>query len=179
MVPKNTGGQLDGCHVRSRLTESLKLHDICLSSDLLNKRPLGLWSTYGRFRSRTIKHSPDSLSSTTLHDKEDTGENDPKQQTNNKVPYGHANGNGTNGDVFRSIYSVTGIPYRLHCQVESEYKDQSADDHDRWDISLVMTQKGEVCNSRRKLMTFGPTIKTAVVAAASMSPESREPPPTL
>jgi hypothetical protein len=66
-----------------------------------------------------------------LNDKENAGEYNTKQESNDEIPYSHTDSDSPDGNILGPINSMSGIPDRLNRQVESEHKYQGANDHDR------------------------------------------------
>jgi len=62
-----------------------------------------------------------------------TANNNPKEDANNEIPDGHRHHDARNSDVLCSAHAVTCVPKCLLNEVNSQYKDESTDNHDRYD----------------------------------------------
>ena len=109
-----------------------------------------------------------------------TANDDPKQNTDDKVPGSHRNHDARNSEVFWFAHTVACVPKCLFDKIDSEHEDECTHNHDRCyprSCKLPLTYSMRL-NSRIYEIGPVPASNTATVAPASIRPASRVVPPT-
>ncbi|MCO5581038.1 hypothetical protein L7F22_034913 [Adiantum nelumboides] len=77
-----------------------------------------------------VQNGADCATSRCLYDKEEAGDNDACEDADDEVVIRHDKDDEPDGKVLPAIDPSDGVPNRLLCQVQSEHKDEGADDVD-------------------------------------------------